>query len=296
MKSKKILEIFSIIFTLFILNFVFAVTGNAVNVDADYITIYSGEQKNIKIDVENNENFDIEDVSIKLVLDDIPFTTIGSSEKEIDEIEEDKDESVTFTIKTSTDITPGDYNLPYIITFTNAEDENETYEKSGNFGIRVSAKTEIDFAVEARGETTEHGIVGERGRISLEVINKGFGNLKAVNVEIFPQGFELLSKESVYLGTINADDSDTVSFDVVFRSIEPKLSAKIDFKDFDNKEQLMTIEKPLKVYSKEQALELGLIQENKTQFYIGVVIVVIIIWIIFRKISKFRKKKRNNRG
>jgi len=295
MKSEKIIIILGIILSLFILNSVSAITGNAVNVNIDYITIYSGEQKNINIEIENNEKFDIEDVSISLVLDNLLFTTMGSSEKEIDEIDEDKEDDVVFTIKTSTDITPGDYNIPYIITFTNAENNNETYEKQGSFGIRVSAKTEIDFAVEVRGETTEHGIVGERGRISLEVINKGFGDLKAVNVEIFPQGFELLSKESIYIGTINSDDSDIASFDVVFKSTEPKLSAKIDFKDFDNNEQLKTVEKSLKIYSKEQALELGLIQKNKTQVYLGVAIVAIIIWLVWRKIAKARKKRRNNR-
>ena len=50
--------------------------ASALVVDADYITIYPGESGSVKINVDNNFNFDIESVSVALVLDDVPFTSV----------------------------------------------------------------------------------------------------------------------------------------------------------------------------------------------------------------------------
>ena len=171
------------IFTLLIiLNF-----ASALVVDADYITLYPGGEGKVTIEIENNENFDIEDVSVNLELGSkpifnelgmivgetaaLPFTIIGSSERNIDEIDEDDEDDVTFTLKTSTNIVPGDYNIPYVIKYVDAENTTEDFEKKGSFGLRVSAKTELDFLVEVK----DNAIVGEEGKISLEIINKGLG-------------------------------------------------------------------------------------------------------------------------
>jgi len=282
MKKQTNLTILSIIFLVVILNL-----ASALVVDVDYITIYPGGEGSIKIEVENNFDYDIEDVSIALILDEVPFTSIGSSEKDLDDLDEDDDDTKTFILKASTDIVPGDYNIPYIIKYINAEDSNATSEeKTGSFGLRVSAKTEIDFSVE-----TKDAIVGQQGKISLKIINKGLGNVKFVSIQIFPQGYELISVDKIYVGTINSDDSDYASFDVVFKSTNPTISATIGYKDFDNNPKTETINIPINVYTREKALELGLIKEPNYIPYI-VIGIVIISWIIYRKIKKRRKKNK----
>ena len=262
--------------------------ASAVLVDAEYVTLYPGEEGRITIEVENNENFDIEDISISLVLDDVPFTSVGNSVKDIDDIDEDDDDSVSFTLRPSTDITPGDYNIPYVIKYVNAENNSENFTKEGVFGIRVSAKTDIDFSLEIRG----NAIVGEEGRISLEIINRGLGEIKSVSVRIFPNGYELLSKDKIFLGTVNADDTDLASFDVIYKTTNPTLSAKVEYKDFDNKDQTETVTIPFKVYTEEQALDIGLINKNNTQIYILFIAILIVAWLIYRRIKKKRKKNR----
>ncbi len=259
---------------------------SAVVVDSTYITLLPGEEGRVTIEIENNENFDIEGVSIALILDEVPFTSVGSSERGVDDIDEDDDERVTFTLRPSTDIEPGDYNIPYIVKYVNADDEDFT--KEGSFGIRVTAKTELDFSVEIRG----NAIVGEEGRISLEVVNRGLGEIKSVSVKLSPNGFELLSKNNVFVGTIDADDTDIASFDVVYKTTNPSLSARVEYKDFDNKDLVETVNIPFRVYTKEQALELGLIKKSNTSLYGGVIILVLAIWFVWRKIKKRRKRDR----
>jgi len=282
MKTK--LFIASIIVLVLMINL-----ASAIIVDADYVTIYPGEQGKVTIEVENSENFDMEDVSITLILDELPFTVVGSSEKDLDDLDEDDDDKATFTIKASTSIVPGDYNIPYKIKYTNIEeDDRET--KEGGFGIRVSAQTNIAFTVETRDN-----IVGMQGKISLKIINKGLGDVKFVSVQVIPNGYELLSSDNVYVGTVDSDDSDFASFDVYFNTQTPILSAKVEYKDFDNNAKTELVELPIKVYTREEALELGLITKNNSMIYFGVVVVLIIVWFVYRKIKKSQRNKAKGR-
>ena len=257
-------------------------------VDSTYETIYPGESKRITIEIDNNENFDIEDVSLALNLSNLPFTTIGSSEKDVDDIDEDDDETVSFNLRASIDIIPRDYNIFYILKYVNAENDSEEFEKTGSFGLRVSAETDLDFVVDVQ----DNAIMGEEGEISLEIINKGLGEVKSMSVQIFPQGFELLSKEKIFVGTIDADDSDTATFDVIYKTTNPVLSAKVEYKDFDNEDQTETVNLSFKVYTKEKALELGILK--RPNYIIYLVIGILIIAYIIRRILK--KRKRKNRG
>ncbi|MCF7910791.1 hypothetical protein K9L16_03900 [Candidatus Pacearchaeota archaeon] len=261
------------------------ILGSAIAVDADYVTIYPGEEAQVSIDIENRENYDLEDVSVNLVLDQIPFTVIGSSSKEIDEIEEDDSEDISFTLKASTDATPGDYNIPYKVIYTN--NNGNLTEKTGSFGIRVSARTDLAFSVE-----TQNPVINEQGTLSLKIINKGLGNVKFISVEVFPQGYELLSSKNIYIGTISSDEDDLATFDVIFKSTSPKLSAKVEYKDFENQDKIETVNLPVTVYTQEKALELGLIQESNLNFYLGLAAIVIILWILWGRLKK-RRKKRN---
>jgi hypothetical protein len=279
MTNNKIL-VALIIFILAVLKL-----ASAISVDAEYITIYPGEDGDVSVIIDNNENFDIEDISVSLDLSKLPFSTIGNSEDNIGDINEDDDDSVSFTIKASTDITPGDYNIPYKIKYVNS-DNNDDLQKEGSFGIRVSSKTDVDFSAETQG----NAIVGRGGKISLEIINKGLGEIKSVSVQLIPNGYELLSKDKIFIGSIDGDDTDSASFEVIYKSANPVLSAKIVFKDFDNKEQIKNVNIPLKVYTEEEALKLGIIKKSNIGIYLGSLVILILAWIIYRKIRKSKKK------
>lgn len=268
--------------------FMFVSGISSLSVDADYITIFPGEEGEIKIDVENNQNFDIEDVEVYLNLENLPFSSIGSTSKSLDDLDEDDDDSVTFSLKATTDISPGDYNIPYTITYTNSfTEEGGSFE--GSFGLRVSSKTELDYTV----ETNDGALVGEEGRVSLEIINRGLGEIKSVSVQLYPDGYTLISKDKIFIGTIDSDDSDLASFDVFFDKKNMVLEAEIIFKDFDNNEETKKVFLPFSVITKEEAIEKGLIQKNNSFLYLMIVAIVIILFFIYRKMKK-RKKRKNS--
>jgi len=302
MKPNKFTLAFALIF-LFSISLI-SLTS-AVAVDANYITLFPGETGRITIEIDNNEDFDIEDVTIELDLSGkvitnefgvavgteiLPFTIVGSSERDVDDLDEDDEDRVSFSLRTFTDIKPGDYSIPYILKYTDA-DSNDDLEKTGSFGIRVSAKTEIDFSIETKGIDTDSAIVGQEGKITLEVINQGLGEIKSVSIQIFPQGYSLLSKDKIFIGTVDADDTDLATFDVIFQSTKPTLTAKVTYKDFDNNEQVQAISIPFKIFSEEEALEMGIIKKSKTGLYISIIIVLIVLWIIYRRMKKKNRSK-----
>jgi hypothetical protein len=279
--SKMITCAFLLVFTLSLIS--------SVIVDADYATVYSGEQVEVRIEVDNNEDFDIDDVSLALNLADIPFTTVGSSEKDFDDLDEGDDDTVTFTLRASTSIIPGDYDIPYTLKYDSAENSSQSFTKTGNFGIRVSSRTDLDFIV----ETDDAPIIGTSGQITLEIVNRGLGEIKSVSVEIVPQGFDVTSGKKIFVGSIDGEDSDTATFDVLYRGKNPNFAVNIDYKDFDNQDQAETINLQITTYTKEEAISRGIIERQSYTLYI-VAVVLILLFIIWR-IGRRRKKKLRER-
>jgi hypothetical protein len=285
MKNTRILPL-GLVFLVLTASFI-----SAVIADAEFVTVNPGEEGKITLNVENNENFDIENVHVSLILTDLPFSSVGSSSKDVDDLDEDDDDSTTFTLRASTDAVPGDYDIPYTIKYVDAQDNTKSFTDNGSFGIRISAQTDLDFSAETR----ETSIIGQEGQISLEIINRGLGEVKSVSVELVPQGFELLSANKIFVGTIDSDDSDIATFDVVYRAKNPIVTAKISYKDFDNKDQAQVVNLPIKTYTRDEALQLGLIEKSNTLLYVGLIVLLIILWIAWRTVRKRRKKKQQEK-
>lgn len=259
-----------------------ALTVKSVSADS----LSPGGQGTIKVELENELNDPVEIVSFKLDFTNLPISPVGNSEDSIDEIDEGDDEEFTFLIKSANDIAPGDYKIPYFITY-NFKDKPE--QKSGFIGITIKANAELSFSLE-----TEKPILGQQDKLTLKIINKGFADAKFVSVKIIPEGFNVLSDKEVYIGTIDSDDFETAAFDVIYQKLNPILTAIIEYKDFDNKNMEKTITLPITAYTQERAIELGLISKNNTQLYIFLVIALILIFILYRVIKRrMRQAKRN---
>jgi len=281
MKDKTIINLMIGIFAVL----VFGSCVFALTVDSNYVTVYPGDSTRISLSVKNTENFDIQDVSVALSLGGLPFSIEGSSEKSINDINEDDKENFNFNLNVNGDAKPGSYEIPYTIIYSN-ENGTKLTPETGTVGIKISAKTELDFAVNA-----ENNIVGETGKLNLDIINRGAGDLKSVSVEIMPSGFDLLSDKKVYVGSVAAYDSERVSFDVIYRGMAPTFSAKIVFKDFDNNDQQQIVSLPVSVYSREQATKIGLLNSGGGFFWIWIIVLLVIAFIVWRVIKRRKKKK-----
>ena len=280
MNNKKTRLIFLGIFILlFSLSFSSAIIVDSVAMD----NLLPGKSASIKVEIKNTLEDNVKDVSLILNLDNTSFTTIGGSEDSENEIRDDDSEFFEFGFKASSDIEPGDYNIPYTITYTDSEDNLKT--KSGSFGISVSAETEISYSVDLR-----ENIVGSKGDISFKVINSGLGEIRFVSIKITDaKGIEILSSPEEYIGSVDSDDFESSTFNVAFLDTDASITAKVIYKDFYNDEKIEFVTLPLKVYSKTRAVELGLL-EKPNYIRNGLIMVGIVGFFVYRKFKKKNKR------
>jgi len=247
--------------------------------------VFPGESTKVQLTVDNTLTDDVQDISVVLNLEGTGFTSVGSSEDSIDEIREGKDESFSYTIKAPSTLRPGEYNIPYTIIYTFQDSSNR---KNGSFGITVGAKTELSYSIESN-----NNVIGEQGELSLKVVNKGLGDIRFVSIRLMPNsGYTLLSDENVYVGTISSDDFETASYKVKFNNENAVLDAVVTYKDFDNVQRTEKVTLPLTVYSREKALELGIIKKSNAMVYASTIIILIVLWFVWRIYKKRQREKK----
>lgn len=247
-----------------------------------------GQEGTIRIEIENTHSDDVEDASLRLDFTDLPITPVGSSQQTVDEVEEDEEEVFVFTVRVSTDVSPGQYEIPYTLTYElNGEERN----RSGTIGVTVSSDPDLSFSV-----STDSPIIGSQGQITLRIINKGFYDARFVSVRAFPDGFTILSDSEVYIGEIESDDFENANFDVVFTDDDPRFVAVVEYRDFNNELVTSNVDLPLQVYSTEEALQLGLIQPSMVGLYIGIAVVLILLVVLWRWLRKRKRRKKSQQA
>lgn len=264
------------------------------NVDQD--KLYPGQEANINVKIGNDFDYNVKDVKMNLIFysfnsqgqidltKPLSFSPVGSSQDSVDEIDDDDSETLSFNIKASNSISPGDYNIAYQISYKN--DNNTIVSETGSIGITVNSKTLLDYSI-----SQTQKVIGMQDKVTLKIINKGFGDVKFVSVQINPNGYTLLSDSKVYIGSLASDDSDTASFDVILNKANPSFSAVVTYKDFENNDKSETINLDMTAYTKEKALQLGIIKKSNTPIVIGVVVFVVIVYFIIKIVRKVRKRK-----
>ena len=277
--NKYILAISTIIAFLLFVNMSSAITVNDVEVDP----IGPGQEGRLEITIKNTLNDDVEEVSLSLDLTNLPFTTVGSSEYTQEEITENDKESFVFRLRADATAKAGDYKIPYTLTYKNASSP-----KKGTIGVRITAKPDISYTI-----STDSPVVGTKGKINLKLINTGLGEARFVVVKISPIDYTLLSDSEIYIGSVDSDDFESATFDVIFNSRDAELFGTIEYRDIENKAYSIPISSDIDVYTNEEAIKQGIIKKSNAPVYITIIIILIIVWIVWRAIAKRRRLKKS---
>jgi len=289
-----------------LLSLAFIATASAVTIQSVHVfpdEVEPGETATINIVLENNLNEDVEDVSVSLVfrelirdtfgnvvsINELPFVPHDSSnEVSIDELDENDDEEIVFRIKALNDAESGTYKIPIKIVYYYDEEKQE---KDSLISLTINAPPIIGVSLE-----DSLLLKGQENELTVKVVNKGLSDVRFLEVEIrVGNYYSILSPKNVYVGEIDSDDFDSVDFKVFFKENSPSrvnLPVKVIYKDVVNNEYSESFVLPLNVYTKEQAVQLGLIKKSRTGIYTIVIIVLILIWIVYRKIKKRRRARK----
>ncbi len=275
--------LFALVLGLVMLAVVQAVSIESVNVDI----LRPGETGKIIVDIENNFEDTAKNVVFEIDVSGTPFNVVGSSSFGVNKIEEDDDERFAFGIRVSPTAEPGEYQIPYKLSYMI---DNEKFSRENAIGVKIVTESIVEF-----GANAENAVVGERGTVEIKIINKGLGDLRFASVKIFPKGFTLVSDQEVYIGDVDSDDFEVASFDVLFAKQNVDAKVIIEYRDSENILVRENVELPLTVYNRENAFELGIIKKNNSILYVSIAVLIIVLWIVIRAIQK-RRRLRNSRG
>lgn len=258
------------------------------NVNTAPDTIAPGQNADVAISLKNNADVDIEDVSVSLDFTNVPFAPYESgSDYNTNEILEGKTKDASFKIIALNDAKSGIYKIPVNIVYT---EDSQQKTKTSLISMTINSKPILETSV-------EDGLFlkGQNNKVSLKVVNKGLADVKFMEINVDSSTYyNLLSQNKVYIGDVDSNDFQTADFQILFNNNAPSvinLPVSITYKDITYKEYNEDFDIQLKVYSQEQAQNLGLVSKSNTSVYIIVVVVIVIIFFIYRW---FRRRRKRN--
>lgn len=292
MEKRILILILGILFLLGLINLNFALIIDTVSMTPNEIA--PGESAIINIEIENNGKEDIKDISVSLNLEGIPFAPYNSAtDYNIEEIKNDDQEYARFEIIALNTAKSGIYKIPVEITYIQNDMQ---IIKNSLISIIVNSEPIISVIIE-----DNLLLKNKEGEILIRVTNKGLSDTKFLEIEIADSiYYKILSSKTSYIGDIDSNDFDSAKFKIYFKQNIPdqiNFPITIHYKDGINNDYVKNFYIPLDIYSKEKAIELGLIKKSMTGLYFMVLITLIILYIIYKKVKnkkRMRKIKESN--
>ncbi|MFP4424100.1 MAG: COG1361 S-layer family protein [Candidatus Woesearchaeota archaeon] len=246
-----------------------------------------GKDVNVSIGLKNMAETFFRRISVKMGLEDMPFSPIGSSnEKTIDILRGNAQRSVDFMMSADADADSGIYKIPTTITFT--DDSGEIRTSQQIISIKVGKEPELMVQL----DNNEPFIIGSTNELEIRFINKDTEDVRFLTAKLRDSDeYEILSSKSEYVGNIDSDDYETAEYDI--RCIkcddgESTFTVDVEYADENNNQYSETYTVTNKVFTQQEAVEQGLVQKNNT---LGVLIVIAIVVVGFL-IYRYRKKRK----
>ena len=254
-----------------------------------------GEEVEINVKIRNLAEAFIDEVKVKLDIDETSFATIGSSnEQVIKRISSGELRELKYSMIVDPEAESKVHLIPLKISYV--DKFNEEYDFNSNFGLIVEHPPEYILNLE---ESQIHQ-AGQKGQIIISVSNIGTSDINFVTMEIMPsEDYEIISKSQMYLGNLESDDYETAEFDLFSSSRLKKnmdVKLKLTYKDSFNKNYEEEVVLPVKIYTRNEAIRYGL---EKPTSYTGIIVLLAVIgiggyWWYRRRKKKLEKAKNGN--
>tara|TARA_Y100000310_G_scaffold342784_1_gene447417 strand:+ start:171 stop:1034 length:864 start_codon:yes stop_codon:yes gene_type:complete len=251
--------------------------------------IEPGNTANILLQIKNEENFDIERVTIKLDLSNplLPIAPRGAgTEKFITEIGDEDEEYVYFDIVVLSYASLGIYRIPLLITYEVSE---EIITKSEVISLEVYSPPDLDVKI-----SNPDFLLAQVFEVEFEITNKGLSGVTSLNLKLEDSPFyDVISSQDIYVGKIDSDDFERVDFKVIMNYPIPNevpFSINLEYYDSSNIKHTGDFKIKKRAYSLSEAKSLGLVEESRGSYtYIGF-FVLIVLFLIYKRFKKKRKR------
>ncbi|MFO7793497.1 MAG: hypothetical protein R6V35_00790 [Candidatus Nanohaloarchaea archaeon] len=184
-----------------------------------------GSSSKMNITLENQANSNFRNIDVSLNVDELPVAPQETSRKRISSVGPEESETASFTLNVDQDAENQLYQLPIEITYQNQAGQEFTTTQTT--GVSVGGYPNIDVAID-ESDIRSAG----RGTVTLRILNRGEGQARFAEVGLQESDqYEILSQDSIYLGTMIADDYQTAEFDLYVEEGETlELPVTVDYR------------------------------------------------------------------
>lgn len=181
-----------------------------------------GSSSIMNLTLENQANSRFRNIDVSLDVSEIPVAPRETSRKRISTIGQEASENVSFMLDVGSDAENQLYKLPLEISYENQAGQQFTV--SETTGINVGGYPDIDVDIDS-SDIRSAG----RGTVTFRIINKGEGEARFAEISLEEAGnYEILSQDSIYLGSMIADDYQTAEFDLYVEESADNLEMPVE--------------------------------------------------------------------
>lgn len=201
---------------------------NIVDVRTEPNVLGIGQEGKILISISNNAENIINDVVIKLDIDDKPIVPAkGTTIKKVKSIIKGQISDVIFDILTLPDAEPGIYKIPLIVEYTDSSGNKQVFNTF--ISVKINEKPKYYVIVDSLA----------KNEIKLKFINNGNVDLRLFNVKILDgKGFKIKGNQEIYIGSLDSDDYAIESFYASLSKSKVVIPLEITYSDMLNNQYL----------------------------------------------------------
>jgi hypothetical protein len=226
-----------------------------------------GQQGSVTMTVANEGHRALQNIDVTMDVENTPFLAVGQTNTErVSSIERGGEREITFPVATNPGTSSDLYSLPFTLTFDDTT--GSTTEKTVQTGVRIGAEPELAATLSETDITQET----MQGDVSLNIVNNGLADVKLLKADLKPHpSYETTSASSYYIGDIESDDFDVISFTAEAQNASLTVPVELTYRTAFNEER--TTERVVSY-----TLPQGSTSTSYTLYIIVVLVVAVGIW------------------
>jgi len=205
-------------------------TLNIVKVETEPSAIEPGHKADLILSMENSADSSMKDIDVKLDFSDVPFAPYNSiGEQKLRRLDPADTQELTFNIVALPTAEGGIYKVPISISYT--DNLGTAHSINDMISIEINSMPDFYLTVDSSALTSS----SRTGDITLKITNKGLTNIKFMNLKILSsKQLKIISADTVYVGSIDSDDSQTADFKITAKSSNLIIPVEMDYRDANN--------------------------------------------------------------
>jgi hypothetical protein len=231
--------------------------------------VQPGSSSQMNITLSNQANSQFRNIDVSLDVSEIPVAPRETTRKRIASIGENGSEQVSFMLDVDGDAENQLYKMPITIDYQNQAGEEFTVTETT--GVNVGGYPNIDVDVDSSDIRTEG-----RGTVTFRIINKGEGEARFAEISLDETNkYEILSEDSIYLGSMIADDYQTAEFDLYVKENDQNLEMPVEVTYTDGEgEQTAQFNVERELYSDDELGRYGMNDSGSLWIAVPVILLV----------------------